>query len=271
MTKYEFLSVEQEGPVVTLTVERADKLNALNKRVLSDLSSAFRALIDRANALSPTEGEAEPVRAVILTGAGRAFVAGADIAELSVLDNLGARRLADHGHALCALIESAPFPVIAAVNGFALGGGCEIALACDFIYAATEAKLGQPEVAIGIIPGYGGTQRLTRRIGAGRARELIYTGDMVSAEQALAMGLVNAVVPQAELLGKAREVALRMASRSPLAVAAAKRAILHGESLEMTAACELEKQTFAALFGSEDQREGMKAFLSKGKHVFKGR
>jgi len=271
MTNYEFLTVEQVGPVVTLTIQRADKLNALNQRVLSNLAHAFRALIEQACTQGPLEGAAEPVRAVVLTGAGRAFIAGADIAELAVLDNLTARKLADNGHALCALIESAPFPVIAAVNGFALGGGCEIALACDFIYAATEAKIGQPEVAIGIIPGYGGTQRLTRRVGAGRAREIIYTGDVVSAEQALAMGLVNAVFPQAELVAKAREVALKIASRSPLAVAAAKRAILHGESLELTAACELEKQTFAALFGSEDQKEGMQAFLNKGKHVFRGR
>src|SRR6185369_2846553 len=139
------------------------------------------------------------------------------------------------------------FPVIAAINGFALGGGCELALACDFIYAAEGAKLGQPEVNLGVIPGFGGTQRLLRRVGTARARELIYTGDMVTAEQALPMGLVNSVLPAPELLLRARDAALKIASRGPLAVAAAKRVILRGESLDMAAACELEAQAFAVL------------------------
>jgi enoyl-CoA hydratase len=182
-----------------------------------------------------------------------------------------AKRFADAGHRLCALIEALPFPVIAAVNGFALGGGCEIALACDFIYAAEGAKLGQPEVNLAVIPGFGGTQRLMRRVGIARARELIYTADLVTAEQALAMGLVNAVLPGAELLLRARDTALKIAARGPLAVAAAKRVLLRGESIDLPAACELEAQAFAGLFGSEDQRNGMRAFLEKVKGAFVGK
>jgi enoyl-CoA hydratase len=263
MTTFEFLTVERTGAVAVVTIQRPDKLNALNAKVVAELTAAFQELI------AATGDDA--VRAAILTGAGKAFVAGADIAEMSTLTTIEARRFADAGHALGALIESAPFPVIAAVNGFALGGGCELALACDFILAADNAKLGQPEVNLGIIPGFGGTQRLVRRVGAARARELIYTGDMINAEQALAIGLVNTVVPGAELLLRARDVALKIASRGPVAVAAAKRVMLRGESLDMVSACELEVQAFSALFGSEDQKIGMKAFVEKGKAVFVGK
>jgi enoyl-CoA hydratase len=260
MTTFEFLAIERIGAVAMVTIQRPDKLNALNARVIAELTRAFQGLID------DTE-----VHAAILTGAGKAFVAGADIAAMATMTTVEAGRFAAAGHALCALIEAAPFPVIAAVNGFALGGGCELALACDFIYAAESAKLGQPEVLLGVTPGFGGTQRLARRVGLARARELIYTGDQITAEQALSMGLVNAVVPAGELLLRVRDVALKIASRGPLAVAAAKRIIQRGESLDLPAACELEAQAFAALFGSEDQRAGMKAFLEKGKPSFKGR
>jgi enoyl-CoA hydratase len=270
MAAFEFVTVELEGPVATVTVQRPEKLNALNARVIAELTHAFQGLIEQAGRAEAKEGE-EPIRAAILTGSGKAFIAGADIGEMASLSNVEAKRMADRGHALCALIEGAPFPVIAAVNGFALGGGCELALACDFIYAAEGAKLGQPEVLLGILPGFGGTQRLLRRVGAGRARELIYTGDMITAEQALAMGLVNAVFPAAELLARAREVALKIASRGPLAVAAAKRVMLRGENADLSVACELEVQAFAGLFGSEDQRAGMKAFLEKTKATFHGK
>jgi enoyl-CoA hydratase len=271
MTTFEFLTVEQTDAVATLTIRRRDKLNALNARVIAELTQAFQALVDQTIRPDPAEGAPAPIRAAILTGAGKAFVSGADIAEMSEMTALEAKRFADAGHALGALIEAAPFPVIAAVNGFALGGGCELALACDFIYAADTAKLGQPEVNLGILPGFGGTQRLARRVGVARARELIYTGDMLTADQALAIGLVNAVVPAAELLPKVQEVALKIAARGPLAVAASKRVILRGESLDLPAACELEVQAFAALFGSEDQRGGMKSFVAKEKPAFKGR
>jgi enoyl-CoA hydratase len=273
MTTFEFLAIEHTGAVATVTIQRPDKLNALNARVIAELTQVFQALIDRAfrAEAAGSEEEAAEVRAVILTGAGKAFVAGADIAEMVSMTNAEAKRFSYAGHALCALIEAAPFPVIAAVNGFALGGGCELALACDFIYAAEGAKLGQPEVNLAIIPGFGGTQRLVRRVGAARARELIYTGDQISADQALALGLVNAVVPVAELLLRARDTALKIASRGPLAIAAAKRVALCGENLDLPAACELEAQAFAGLFGSEDQREGMRAFLEKRKAAFKGK
>jgi enoyl-CoA hydratase len=260
MENLEFVSIERAGAVATVTIQRPDKLNALNARVVADLSAAFAGL----------EASADPVRAAILTGAGKAFVAGADIAEMASLSTLEAKRFADAGHALGARIEAAAFPVIAAVNGFALGGGCELALACDFIYAAEGAKLGQPEVGLGILPGFGGTQRLLRRVGAARARELIYTGDLITAEQALAMGLVNAVFPGAELLARARDTAVKIASRGPLAVAASKRVMLRGEAIDLPAACELEAQAFAALFGTEDQRAGMKAFVAKTKATFTG-
>ena len=263
MTTFEFLTVERSASVAVVTIQRPDKLNALNARVVADLTAAFQELI------AATGDDA--VRAAILTGAGKAFVAGADIGEMATMTTTEAKRFADAGHALGALLEMAPFPVIAAVNGFALGGGCELALACDFILAADNAKLGQPEVNLGIIPGFGGTQRLVRRVGAARARELIFTGDMLNAEQALAIGLVNSVVPGADLLARAREVALKIASRGPLAVAAAKRVILRGESLDLPAACELEVQAFSALFGSEDQKTGMKAFVEKGKATFSGK
>ncbi|WP_437654335.1 enoyl-CoA hydratase/isomerase family protein [Sorangium sp. So ce1182] len=259
----QFVAVERTGHVATVTIQRPDKLNALNPAVLVELTAAFHEL------LAPAEGG--EVRAAVLTGAGKAFVAGADIAEMAAMNSIAAKRFADAGHRLADLIETAPFPVIAAVNGFALGGGCELALACDFIYAAEGARLGQPEVNLGVIPGFGGTQRLLRRIGVGRARELVYSGDMISAEQALAIGLVNAVFPAAELLARARETALKIASRGPLAVAAAKRVILRGESLDLTAANELEVQAFAALFGSDDQKLGMKAFLAKSKAEFTGK
>jgi enoyl-CoA hydratase len=263
MTTFELLTVERTGAVAVVTIQRPDKLNALNAKVIAELTAAFQEMI------AATGDDA--VRAAILTGAGKAFVAGADIAEMAAMTTLEAKRFADAGHALGFLIEGAPFPVIAAVNGFALGGGCELALACDFILAADNAKLGQPEVNLGIIPGFGGTQRLVRRVGAARARELIYTGDMINAEQALAIGLVNTVVPGAELLLRARDVALKIASRGPVAVAAAKRVILRGEPLDLAAACELEVQAFSALFGSEDQKIGMKAFVEKAKATFLGK
>ena len=264
MSDFEFVTSERVGPVATITIQRPDKLNALNARVIAELTRAF-------NDLLPSDSDQESVRAAILTGAGKAFVAGADISEMADMTPVGAKLFSDAGHRLCALIESLPFPVIAAVNGFALGGGCELALACDFIYAAEGAKLGQPEVNLAVIPGFGGTQRLLRRVGAARARELIYTADLVTAEQALAMGLVNAVVPAAELLVRVRDVALKIASRGPLAVAAAKRVMLRGEALDLPAACELEAQAFAMLFGSEDQKTGMRAFLEKSKASFKRR
>ena len=180
------------------------------------------------------------------------------------------RAFSEMGHRVCSRLEKAPFPVLAAVNGFALGGGCELALACDFIYASDKAKLGQPEVNLGIIPGFGGTQRLARRVGIGRARELCYTGDTVNAEEALRIGLVNVVVPHAELLTKARDTAARIASKGRLALAQCKRVLYTGADVPLEVANALETQSFAMLFGTEDRAEGMKAFLEKRKAAFTG-
>jgi enoyl-CoA hydratase len=168
-------------------------------------------------------------------------------------------------------MEALHFPIIAAVNGFALGGGCEIALACDFIYASDKAKLGQPEVNLGVIPGFGGTQRLARRVGEARARELCMTGDMVPADEALRIGLVNAVVAHAELMPRVHDVAKKIASKGPLAIAAAKRVIARGADVPLSTANELEATAFSALFGSHDQREGMRAFVEKRAAKFEGR
>ena len=251
----------REGGIVTITLNRPDKLNALNAQLIGDLLRTM-------HELATDDG----VRVAILTGAGeKAFAAGADIAAMREMTVAQAKAFADMGHRTGAMIESVRFPVIAAVNGFALGGGCEIALACDFIYASDKAKLGQPEVNLGVIPGFGGTQRLARRVGAARARELVMTGDMVDAETALRIGLVNAVVPHAELMTKVREVAAKIASKGPLAIAQAKRVLERGLDVPLPVANELEAQAFASLFGSADQREGMGAFLEKRKAAFTGK
>lgn len=257
---YLTLSTERTGAVATLTLSRPEKLNALSGEMLHELTHAFRELLS------------DPPRAVIVTGAGpKAFSAGVDIGELASMSTALAKARADLGHALAAMIEAFPCPVIAAINGFALGGGLELALACDFMYASENAKLGQPEVSIGVIPGFGGTQRLAQRVGIARARELIYSGEIINAERALAIGLVNAVVPPSDLLTKVRALAEQIASKGPLAIAQAKRVMLRGVLGDITAASELEAQAFAMLFGTEDQKEGMQAFVEKRKPEFQGR
>ena len=255
------LLIDRDGPVVVLTLNRPDKLNALNEELLRELAASLVALQDD-----------RAVRVAVLTGAGdKAFAAGADIAAMAEMTATQAKRLSDLGHRLGALIEQAPFPVIAAVNGFALGGGCELALSCDFIYASDKARLGQPEVGLGVIPGFGGSQRLARIVGVAHARELCMTGDVIDAEAALRLGLVNAVVPHAELLPKVRGVAAKIASKAPLAIASVKRAILRGADAPLATANELEASAFAALFGTHDQREGMGAFLGRRTPKFEGR
>jgi len=258
-----FVRVERSAHVATVTITRADKLNAINAAVLSELAEAF-------SSLSSASG-ADTCRAAILTGEGKAFVAGADIAEMASLSPAEAKHFSEVGHRLGAQIEAAAFPVIAAVNGFALGGGAELALACDFIYASEKAKFGQPEVNLGVIPGFGGTQRLARRVGIAHARELIYSGDIISAARAEMIGLVNAVFAPDELLPNARALAEKIAQKGPLAVASAKRVLLRGEGQGLVSACELEAQAFGLLFGTEDQKAGMKAFVEKAKVEFAGR
>jgi enoyl-CoA hydratase len=254
------IAVTRDGAIATITLNRPEKLNALNEELLTELRGA---ILD----LDHDYG----VHVAILTGAGdKAFAAGADIAAMSGMSAAEARRFAELGHVVGARIEQAHFPVIAAVNGFALGGGCELALTCDFIVASEKAKFGQPEVNLGVVPGFGGTQRLARRVGIGRARELCYTGDTIAADEALRIGLVNAVVPHAELLPRVTEVAKKIAAKGPLAIAQCKRVILRGADIPLATANELEAQAFAALFGSQDQREGMQAFLEKRPAVFTG-
>jgi enoyl-CoA hydratase len=243
--------VETEGPLTTVTVSRPKVLNALDDATVRELTEVFSGL--------PAE-----VRCVILTGAGeKAFVAGADIAAMAGLAPAEALAFAERGHRLGELMESLAVPIIAAVNGFALGGGLELALACDFAFASSTARLGLPEVGLGIIPGFGGTQRLARRIGPALARELIYSGNVIAADEALRLGLLNGVTPPADLLPTVRALAEKIAGRAPLAVAAAKRAMREGADLPLGQALALERQLFAALFSSGDQKEGMKSFLEK--------
>jgi 3-hydroxybutyryl-CoA dehydrogenase len=263
MTTRDVILVAREGPIATLTFNRPDKLNALNANVLRRLRESVLELGDESD---------EPVRAAILTGIGeKAFAAGADIAEMAEFSAHEGAAHARLGHAVCEAIEAAPFPIIAAVNGFALGGGCEMMLACDFALASEKAKIGQPEVNLGITPGFGGTQRLMHRVGIARARELLYTARIVSAEEAKRMGLVNEVYPHDELMPAARAIAALIATKGPLAVAACKRAIREGADASLPAGCELEANAFGSLFGSEDQREGMGAFLRKQTPTFRGR
>jgi len=255
---YETILYEVSEGIATITINRPDVLNALNLQVLAELLDAIGRV--RADAAA---------KVVIVMGAGRSFVAGADIAQMSGFGVRDGMKFGDLGHAVLNGLEALDKPVIAAVNGFALGGGTEISLGCDFVYASTKAKFGQPEVNLGIIPGFGGTQRLARTVGMNKARELIYTGDVIPAEEAKRIGLVAEVFEPDELMAKVREKALLLISKGPVAIATAKRVMNKGVDLSLDAALELEKQAFAALFGTEDQKEGMKAFVEKRKPAFK--
>jgi enoyl-CoA hydratase len=250
---FENVRWEVADGVATLTIDRPKALNALDRKTLEELEVALEG------------AAADPaVRAIVLTGAGeKAFVAGADISAMSRLGPVEARRFAELGHRVLEKLEALAVPTIAAVNGFALGGGCELAMGCDLVYASESAKFGQPEVNLGLIPGFGGTQRLTRRVGIARALEMILTGDVYDAARAKAMGLVLEVLPAAELLPHARAQARKIAGKGPLAVAQAKRAVHAGADAALAIANELERQAFAALFGTEDAKEGMRAFLEK--------
>ena len=257
---YENLKLEIEGAVATLTIDRPKALNALNSRTLAELEQALEEVSTN-----------KALRALIVTGGGeKAFVAGADIAEMAELTSEQARHFAALGHRIMLTLESLSVPTIAAVNGFALGGGCELALACDLIYASEKAKMGLPEVGLAVIPGFGGTQRLTRLVGKARAKELIFTGDPVDAQKAKEMGLVLDVLPADKLMEHCRAITQKIATRGPVAVAQAKRVIEFGADADLRAAAEMERQAFAVLFNTQDQREGMKAFLEKRKPEYKG-
>lgn len=261
MPSYENVRYDVDGFIATVTIAREKALNALNRQTLGEIAAALNAANHDSN-----------IRCVILTGAGeKSFVAGADIAEMVEKSVVEGREFAAAGRAVGDTLENMAKPVIAAVNGFALGGGCELALACDFIYASDRAKFGQPEVNLGIIPGFGGTQRLPRRVGSGRAMELILTGDIIGADEALRIGLVNRVVPAAELMSEAKKCAEKIASKGPLAIAHAKRAVRKAAELNLPAGNDYEGELFAQLFASSDQKEGMRAFLAKRPAKFEGR
>jgi len=257
---FDNLLLSRDGAVATLTINRP-KVNALNGATLAQLQTAFEEL--RAD---------DTVRAVVLTGAGdKAFVAGADINELAVLTPAQGKEHARHGQRIFDLIETLGKPVIAAVNGFALGGGCELAMACTLRIAADTAIFGQPEINLGIIPGYAGSQRLPRLVGKGRALELLLTGDHITAARAYEIGLVNKVVPAAELLEAANVLAQVLAGKAPIAVRYIIEAVNHGLDMPLAQGQFLESTLFGAIASTDDTKEGTSAFLEKRKAAWKGR
>jgi enoyl-CoA hydratase len=260
--EYQNLLVTRAEDIGIVTFNRPKVLNALNHTTMVELSAAIDEL-----------GGDPTVHCIILTGAGeRAFVAGADINELRALASAGdAADFAAWGQSVFFKIENLGKPVIAAINGYALGGGCELAMACDMRIAADSAKLGQPEINLGILPGYGGTQRLPRLVGKGRAKWLILTGDQISAQEALRIGLVDWVVPAGELMQAARELAHKIANKAPLAVAWAKKSINIGSETDLVTACAFEASQFGLVSSTEDRVEGTSAFLEKRPARFKGK
>ncbi len=257
---FQNLTLTVSDRVATLTVNRPDKLNALNDATIAELGEAIVEVIRR-----------EDIGGVILTGAARAFVAGADISELSSQTPMQAKARAASGQRIFGMFERSPKPVIAAINGFALGGGCELAMACHIRIASEAAKFGQPEVKLGITPGYGGTQRLPRLVGRGRALQLLLTGEMIDAAEALRIGLVNKVVPAAELLGAAEAMMRQILANAPLAIALCIEAVDRGYDAPQDDGLNLEANHFAVLSGTHDMAEGMAAFLAKRPPAFTGR
>ncbi|MDE7003762.1 MAG: enoyl-CoA hydratase/isomerase family protein [Oscillospiraceae bacterium] len=249
-----FVNFEQQGAVAVLTIDRPKALNALNPEVLADLKAAFEGIDQNA------------VRCVVLTGAGdKSFVAGADIGSMSTMTKAEGEAFGKLGNDIFLMIESFPLPVIAAVNGFALGGGCELAMSCDIRICSDNAMFGQPEVGLGITPGFGGTQRLARLVGMGMAKQLLYTARNIDANEALRIGLVNAVLPQAELLDAALKMAGQIAKNAPIAVRACKKAVNEGMQVSIDKAVEIEEKLFGGCFETHDQVEGMACFLSREK------
>jgi enoyl-CoA hydratase len=256
----ENIIVESPRPeLVRITINRPASLNALNRAVLTELAAAVGQL-DRS------------VRVLVLTGAGeKSFVAGADISEMAALGPRDAGAFAKMGHDLGARLERLDQVAIAEVNGYALGGGCELMLACDFAIASDNARFGQPEVSLGVIPGFGGSTRLSRRVGIARARQLLYTGEQVDAQAALRIGLVNEVVPKAELRARVDAIADKIVKNGPEAVRLAKRSVNTGAETDLETANAFEQQAFALCFATEDQKEGMRAFLEKRKPAWAGK
>lgn len=258
MTDFENLQVTHEGGITHITVDRPKVLNALNRQTLLEMEAAVGSL-------------PEGTRVVVLTGAGqKAFVAGADISEMAAYTPAEAEAFSRLGHRVMDAIEALEVPVIAAVNGFALGGGCELMLACDFAIASDNARIGLPEVTLGVTPGFGGTVRLHTRVGPAQAKQLLFTGAQVKAEEALRLGLVNEVVPQAELPDRAQALASKIAKNAPKAVAWAKRSVRIAGQAHSEVAGAFEQEIFGLCFSTEDQSEGMKAFLERRPAEWKG-
>lgn len=258
---YENINYTVENGIATIAINRPKALNALNLATLTELKDVVEKIaVDKA------------VQVVIITGAGeKSFVAGADIVEMSTKNAVEGRVWGQVGQNIFTEIENLPQPVIAAVNGFALGGGCELACACDIRYASENAKFGQPEVGLGITPGFGGTQRLTRVVGRGHAKELIYTANIIDAQEALRIGLVNKVVPQAELMDAVMKLAKTITKKAPVAVQLAKVAINRGINCDVVTGISYEAEVFGLCFATADQKEGMKAFIEKRKPTFEGK
>jgi enoyl-CoA hydratase len=258
---YENILFQVDEGIATITFHRPKALNALNQALLAEFSQALDAIAAE-----------EDIRVLILTGAGeKSFVAGADITELATFTPLQAKIFSRAGHSVIAKLQELPIAVIAAVNGFALGGGSEIALACDFIYAAENARFGLPEITLGLIPGFGGTQRLPRLIGANRAKELIFTGKMISANEAAQIGLVNKVLAPGALMEEVLKTARDIAAKGRVALRAVKQAVNRGLDTDLATGCSLETDAFALTLASPDAREGTAAFLEKRKPLFTGK
>lgn len=257
---YQYLKLAETGTVCTLTISAPKSLNALNTEILKELDNFV------------SNFDCKKIRCLIITGDGeKSFVAGADISEMATLNVAQGQTFGSRGAQVFRKIETLSVPVIAAVNGFALGGGCELAMACDIRICSDNARFGQPEVGLGIIPGFSGTVRLARLVGMGMAKQLIFTGKVIKADEALRIGLVNAVVPQAELMNKAMELANQIAANAPLAVKAAKKCINNEWDMEADEAILYESGVFGGCFATEDQKAGMQAFLNKGKCEFQGK
>ena len=249
-----FVNVDLQGAVAVLTIDRPKALNALNPEVLADLKAAFEGI------------DQNTVRCVVLTGAGdKSFVAGADIGSMSTMTKAEGEAFGKLGNDIFLMIESFPLPVIAAVNGFALGGGCELAMSCDIRICSDNAVFGQPEVGLGITPGFGGTQRLARLVGMGMAKQMLYTARNIDASEALRIGLVNAVLPQADLMEAALKMANTIAKNAPIAVRGCKKAVNEGMQVSIDKAVEIEEKIFGGCFETHDQVEGMACFLSREK------
>ncbi len=258
---YQNILCAVENGIATITINRPKALNALNLDTVTELKDAIEKIaVDKA------------VKVVVITGAGeKSFVAGADIKEMATKTPVEGREWGQFGQNVFTEIENMPQPVIAAINGFCLGGGCELSCACDIRYASENAKFGQPEVGLGITPGFGGTQRLTRVVGRGQAKELIYTGGMIGAEDAKAIGLVNKVVPQEELMPAVLKLAGKIAKNAPVAVQLSKAAINRGINCDVVTGIAYEAEVFGLCFSTNDQKEGMAAFVEKRKPTFEGK